>query len=152
MNQCQCRFGGLAGGGGDGGHGVAVKQHLVSGQDLVAEVVFPGRGAAVGPWKTRRNGGKIIAGDHRHDSWQGFGLARVDAFNAGVGVWAAHEVAEDHAGQFHVVDEIALATDEARIFLALARGADAAEGRFALLERQFCCVIHYSAASCWAFN
>ena len=61
-------------------------------------------------------------------------------------VGAADEVSEQYAGQGDVVDIVAPALDEAHVFLALARTADAAEALLALGDGRGVGVGHYSAA------
>ena len=63
-----------------------------------------------------------------------------------MGVWAAHEVAEQHARQLDVVDVVALALDEAHVLDALAPAADALQLLGAFAREGGVCVVH-SAAS-----
>ncbi len=70
---------------------------------------------------------QVVGGEHRVHAGQRQGALLVDGLDAGVGVGAAHDVHEQHAGHLDVVDVVALALDEARVFLALAGAADALE-------------------------
>ena len=60
------------------------------------------------------------------------GLADVDLLDPRMAVGRAHEIAVQHAGQFQVVDIVALALDEAGVFGAAAGKAHALEGGLAL--------------------
>ena len=70
---------------------------------------------------------EVFARDHREHAGDGERLRRVDALDARVCVRAAGDVQVQHAGQLHVVDVVAAASDEARVFLALDALADAAD-------------------------
>ena len=91
------------------------------------------------------------AGEHReHARHAGRGLG-VDRFDRGVGVRRADEIGIGLAGPVDVVGVVALAGDEAAIFLAAHRGADTGRAHGSFL-RQSCsdsCVdssLPYSAA------
>jgi hypothetical protein len=75
---------------------------------------------------------QVLRREHRMHAGQRLRLRDIDRPDPRVAILAAHEVAEQHARQLEVVDIAALALDEADVLLALARAADAAEGRFAL--------------------
>ena len=66
------------------------------------------------------DGLQVLGGQHRDDAGQRLGLRRVDLDDPRMAVARAVEVAVQHAGQLDVVDVIALALDEARVFDALA--------------------------------
>ena len=86
---------------------------------------------------------QIGGGQHRLDARQLERCLLVDRFDAGVAIGRADEIAEQHAGQFEIVDIIALALGEADVLDALAPGAEAFEllcarlGRFRS-RRSFC--------------
>ena len=112
--------GGVARGGDDRGdllglvhHGVDRQHHLhVAGQRR-----HPGQLVAV----------QVLAGHDRGDARDLERLGRVDRLDLGVGVRAADDVEPELARQVDVVDVLALAADEARVFLALDRVAHAAD-------------------------
>ncbi len=62
---------------------------------------------------------EVLARDHRQHAGQLERLARIDALDGGVGIRAPDDVQPKHARQDEVVDVLALAADEPRIFLAL---------------------------------
>ena len=68
---------------------------------------------------------QVLAGDDRGDARDLERLGRVDRLDGRVGVRAADDVQPELAGQVHVLDVLALALDEARVFLALDRVAHA---------------------------
>ena len=70
---------------------------------------------------------EIFARDHGEHAGDGERLRRVDALDARVRVRAARDVQVQHARQLHVVDVVAAASDETRVFLALDALADAAD-------------------------
>jgi hypothetical protein len=135
--------GGVAVGRDDEGDLLALEQHLAVGEHhlLVArERRHPVQA------ERREVGGGQDGEDARH-------LERgllVDGDDAGVGVGAADEIAEEHARQLDVVDVVALALGEARILDALARGAHALQLLDAVLAADRGLVGH-SAASTLAF-
>jgi hypothetical protein len=65
-------------------------------------------------------GGEVGGGEHREDARHLERRVLVDRHDAGVGVGAADEIAEEHSGQLDVVDVVALALGEAGVFHALA--------------------------------
>ena len=67
---------------------------------------------------------EVLAGDHGLDAGHLHRLADVDVLDLGVRVGAPHQREVEHARKREVVDVVALALDEARIFLALHRHAD----------------------------
>ena len=62
---------------------------------------------------------QVGAGDDGEHAGDGQRLGRVDALDRCVGIRAAHDVQPQHARQDDIVDVLALATDEARVLLAL---------------------------------
>ena len=58
------------------------------------------------------------------DAGKSFGLGDLDAGDGSVSVGRAHEDQMQHAQHLDVVDEFALAADQASVFLALDRLAD----------------------------
>ena len=90
-------LGDVARGGGDGGHGLTVEQHLIPGQHFVAEVVVPHGGGAIGSWGAWRKRGEVLAADDGHDPGQRCGSARIDAGNPRVGIWATQHLALQRA-------------------------------------------------------
>ena len=80
----------------------------------------------------RRHPGEVdgfqhLGGQHRDDAGHRRGFRGVDLLDAGVGVRRAHQVAVEHAGQFQIVDVIALALGEADVLDALSLAAHAFE-------------------------
>ena len=69
-------------------------------------------------------GGKLGAGEHRQHARHAGGRLGVDRFDRGVGVRRADEIGKGLARPVDVVGVMALAGDEAVIFLAAHRGAD----------------------------
>ena len=72
---------------------------------------------------------EVLAGDHGEHARDLEGLRRVDRLDRGVGVRAADDVEPEHARQDDVLDVLALAADEPRVFLALDRMAHAPDFR-----------------------
>ena len=70
---------------------------------------------------------QVLAGHDRGDARDLQSLGRVDGLDPGVGVRAADDVQPQLPGQVDVVDVLALALDEARVFLALDRVTHAAD-------------------------
>ena len=64
---------------------------------------------------------QIVGSEHRDDAGDREGLRLVDRLDPRVRIGAAHDRAEQHPGELDVVDVAALAADEARVLLALAR-------------------------------
>src|SRR5204863_2795294 len=62
---------------------------------------------------------EVLAGVHADDAGHPLGARCVDRADVGVGVRAAKDGRVDHARQLDVVDVVALAPDEARVFLSL---------------------------------
>jgi len=75
---------------------------------------------------------EVVGGQHGNHARDLQRFFLVDALDAGMGQGRAHDVHEHHAGQLDVVHVIALALDEARIFLAQARFAHAHQGLFTI--------------------
>ena len=78
----------------------------------------------------RRHPGELvlreqIAGDDGDDSRNRHRGARVDAFDACMRVWAAHDDHVEHARKHDVIDVVTLAVDETRVLFAGERDADA---------------------------
>src|SRR3974377_1781912 len=72
----------------------------------------------------RRHPGKIdclqrLSGDHRDNTGKGRGLGGVDLLYARMGVRRAGKVTIEHAGQFDVIDVIALSLRETNVLDAL---------------------------------
>ena len=72
---------------------------------------------------------EVLARDHGEDTRDLEGLRCVDRLDRGVGVRAADDVEPEHARQDDVLDVLALAADEPRVFLALDRMAHAPDFR-----------------------
>ena len=90
---------------------LALEPHLVGGQHglhVIGQGGHPGQAL----------GGEIGAGDDGLDLRMGLGGADVDAVDRGVGVGRAQDRQVQHAGQLHVIDIVAAATNKARILLA----------------------------------
>jgi L-ascorbate metabolism protein UlaG (beta-lactamase superfamily) len=68
-------------------------------------------------------GGHILAGEHGYHSRQS-SAGCIDPFDSGVRVRRAHERAMKHAGKREVVDELAAAGEQSRVFHAADRRAD----------------------------
>ena len=62
---------------------------------------------------------QVLAGDHGEHAGHFERAVGVDPRDPRVGIGAAHDVEVEHPRQLDVVDVIALAVDEARVFLAL---------------------------------
>ena len=93
---------------------------------------------------------QVFRGQDGNDARDRQGRLLVDRLDAGVAVGAAHEVAEQHAGQFDVIDIMPLALGETRVLDTLAGTAKALKllGTFA---GGWCLDVH-SAASLGAFR
>ena len=70
---------------------------------------------------------QVLAGDDGRDARDLEGFRRVDRLDLRVGVRAADDVQPQLSGQVDVLDVLALATDEPRVFLALDRVAHATD-------------------------
>ena len=68
----------------------------------------------------------VVTGDHRHDAGHGFGAARVDVLDPGMGHLAAHEHEVQHARHHDVGDVAPAAGEEPLVFLAIEPGAEPA--------------------------
>ena len=60
----------------------------------------------------------VVGGEHRVNARHRSGRRAVDAANAGVAVGAADESRVQHAGQVHVIDELAAPGEQGRVFEA----------------------------------
>ncbi len=129
--------------GDDEGDLLALEQHLAVGQHhlLVA-------GQRRHPVQVQRL--EVLRRQHGQHAGQGEGGRGVDRGDAGMGVGAAHEVAEQHAGQLDVVDIVALALREPDVLDALARAAEALQLLDPVLAGRRGHVVH-SAASFTVF-
>ena len=113
----------------DEGHLLVLEQHLAVGQHhlhVLRERRHPGEVDAL----------QLLRGQHGEHARHLERLAGVDALDPRVGILRAHEVAEQHAGQLHIVDVVALALREADVLHALALAAHALELGLALLPGQ----------------
>ena len=99
--------------GDDHRHRIADELHLTLGQGRPGSVrhVLPGDGV---PCLVHARV-DIGRGEHRVDAWQGERRGGVDALDGGAGEGAAHETGVQHAGPLHVVDEGALAGEQAGV-------------------------------------
>ena len=97
--------------GDDERHLLALEPHLVGGQDRLHVVGQRGH-----PGEVQR--GEGLAGDDGLDLGVGLGGGDVDADDAGVRDGRAQDREVQHARQLDVVDVVALAAHEARVFLA----------------------------------
>jgi hypothetical protein len=70
---------------------------------------------------------EVLAGDHRGDARDLERLGGVDRLDRRVGVGASHDVKPELAREVDVLDVLALAADETRVFLALDAVPDAAD-------------------------
>ena len=131
--------GGVAVGGDDEGDLLVLEQHLAVGQHhlhVAGERRHPGEVDAL----------EFLGGEHGEHARHLQRLGRVDLLDAGVGMRRAVEIAVQHAGQFQVVDIIALALGEADVLDALAAAAHAFQ-LFGAFGGGGGLVVH-SAASC----
>src|SRR5262245_32880684 len=78
---------------------MSMKQHLVTGEDLATDVVFPGRGNATRAGRTERYLGQVVPRDDGLDAGEGSGFARIDARDTRVSVRAAQHFAHQHTRQ-----------------------------------------------------
>ena len=104
-----------------GGNGFALEADFIGGQ----RVVFDGladAGADLDEGLGER--GDFFAGEGAEDAFGGFGAGDIEARDARVGVGRAHQLHVNHAEEFLVVHEAALALHEASFFAALYRLAD----------------------------
>ena len=98
--------------GDDERHLLALKAHLVgdeNGLNVHRQGRRPGQAECL----------QVAAGDHGEHLGVREGLGRVDRDQPGVGDGSAQNGTVQHAGQHDVVDVVALAAHEARVFLAL---------------------------------
>ena len=72
--------------------------------------------------------GDLRASQSADDAGKSFGLGDIDAGDGGVSVGRAHEDQVQHAQHLDVVNKLAAAADQARVFLALDRLADPVGG------------------------
>ena len=101
-----------------GGHFLVLEQHLADRQHHLLVEAVEGRQPA------EAGGLEVLAGNHGLHAGHLHRLGDVDALDLGVRVGAPHEREVEHARERQIVDVVALALDEARIFLALHRHAD----------------------------
>ncbi len=92
---------------------------------------------------------EVGGGQDRKHARQRLGFRGVDALDAGMGVGRAHEIPEQHARQFHVVDIVALALREADVFDALALAPHALEFFGALGAGEFDWSLDVHSAASW---
>jgi len=109
------------------GHFLHLEVHLLVGQ-------HGGHVAGEGGHPVQLQRLQVVGGQHRVHAGNGERGGLVDALDAGMCERAAHDVHVQHAGQLHVVDVVALALDEAGVFLAQAAVAHALQGVGAGLE------------------
>ena len=115
--------------GNDDGHVVAHVAHLAKGEDRMRARLH--RRAVLGvdhpaaDQAAQLGGRHVVAGEDADDARHLLGLGRVDLIDGGMRVGAAHEVSVGLLGQVDVVGVVALAGEEAMVFLALHAGADA---------------------------
>ena len=95
-------LGHVGAGGGDGGDGVALVQHLVRGEDVVADVLHAGEDVLTDLCQRIGHLCQVGRRGDRPDVWVGLGLAGVDGRDAGVGVGAAQHLAVQHPLEPHV--------------------------------------------------
>ena len=113
----------------DQGHRVADIAHAFGLEDGAAGI---GHGGPAGPrhihlagQRRQAVGRRVMPGQHRQHARGRRRPRRFEAADAGVGVWAAQDDAMGLARQVDIVGEAARAGDEAHIFLAPHRLADA---------------------------
>ena len=102
----------------DEGHFLILEQHLVLGQNRLH--IARQRRHVV-----QAKGFQICRCQNGHHAGQGLGAAGVDADDPGMRMRRAHEIAKQHAWQFHVIDVVALALGKADVFHALALASHA---------------------------
>ena len=103
----------------DGRDRLAVELHLVDGKRPEGRIA--GRERRQDDRQRQRTDFvlDVLAGDHRHDTGHGAGLADVDRQEPGVGVRAAHEGKVERARHSQIGDVAAAAGGQTKIFLAL---------------------------------
>ena len=84
---------------------------------------------------------EIVRDQHRNNARHGQGLGLVDRLDVGMGVGTAHDRPEQHARELDVVDISALASNEARVFLAQSGSADSLQFFFA--RQRFSGIAHF---------
>jgi hypothetical protein len=104
----------------DEGDLLPLEQHLAVGQHHL--LVTRQRGHPVQAQRCQVGGGQH--GDHARQRLGGIGVDRLDA---GMGIGAADEIAEQHALHLDVVDVVALALREPHVLDPLAAGSEALE-------------------------
>ena len=84
--------------------------------------------------------GQIGMGQHRMHAGQGEGGSFVDAVDPGVRIRAAHKRGVQHLRQMDVVDKLACAAQQRRVFLTFDRSAEAGKrvGVFYAIVRAHC--------------
>ena len=129
-NRSGSRFRGLVGRCRDGGHGVAVIEHFIAGEQVVVETLAPPTHLL----PIREVGG----GNHGKNAGHRFGRTRVDALDSGVRVRTAYHLAEEHAGQGVVGAEVGTTGDFLQPVRPDGAGANVLES---------CCGAHASFSS-----
>ena len=97
----------------DGGHGLADEARAFDGQAIVRHARGGGDEGADGAGQARG----LRAREHRGDTGQGGGGARVDGDDAGMRVGAAQHGGVEEARRAEIVDEAAAPRHEAAVFL-----------------------------------
>ena len=127
-----------------GGDFLILEEHLADRQDHLLVEPVEGR-------QPPETGGlEVLARDDRHHAGHLHRLADVDVLDLGVRVGAPHQREVEHARQREVVDVVALASKEARIFLALHGDADRMQRL--RLDAHGCSPVSVAAACCTAFT
>ncbi len=98
LDQARGLLGDGGGGGGHRGQGVASVENLAAGHHVLRQVTQVRR-ALAGLVFLRGQVGEVLGGDDGLDPWQGASPAGVDGHDAGMGVGAALDLADQHAGQ-----------------------------------------------------
>ena len=110
----------VAGLGDDEGHLLTLEANLVSCEHCLG-VIRQGRHPreVVAEQLRTRNAGKRCAREDCDNTWKGLRRRGVDGLDAGVRERAAQDRTVEHAGQVHVIDVVALTTDESLVLDAL---------------------------------
>ena len=123
LDQLDRVLGDVVVGRGDGGHGVALVEHLVRGDHVVQHPVELGR-ALAGVDHFVGGAGEIGVGDHGEHAVERFGLGRVDADDSRVRVRAAQDAAGEHPRQVQVGAVLGRAGDLVHAVVPDRAGAD----------------------------
>ena len=110
-------------GGGDGGDGVALVEHLVGGDHVVEQPLEVGA-ALAGVDVLVGGAGEVGVGDHGEHAGQGTSLGGVDRLDLGVRMRAAEDAPVEHAGQGEVGPVLGRAGDFVNAVVADRAGAD----------------------------